>query len=234
MIKFKLSFDKDKMIQWLNSLAQKGYAMTGFFAGIFTFEKCEPGKYIYQIDFSEKFFRVTEGYREFMEEQDVEIVQCWGPWVYLRKEAAKGDFQMFTDIDSQIAHYTKRLIMFKIVTIIEIIGFMIEGFLALNGFPSAIAFMLIIAALIIAMLRVVVQLKKSIVGLKEQKGDFTKDWLFSRRNVSMLIPIGLLFNSSVLLLEDKIDHPIKLALQIIAILLMMVGIYQTAKKDREI
>lgn len=233
MIKFRLSFDKDKIIRWLNQLSEKGYAMTSFFAGFFSFETCEPGKYIYQIDFSEKFFRITQNYREFMEEQDVEILQCWGPWIYLRKETAKGDFQMFTDIDSQIVHYTKRLIMFKIVTIIELIGFMVEGFLALKGIPLALAFMLIIAALIFAMLRAVVKIKKTIADLKEQKGDFSKDWLFRRRNVSMLIPVGLLFNSNTLLLEDKIDHPIKLGLQITAIILMLIGIYQTAKKDRE-
>lgn len=233
MIKFRLSFDKDKMIQFINEMSQKGYAMTGFFAGFFHFEKCKPGNYIYQVDFSEKFFRVTDSYREFMEEQDVEIVQCWGPWVYLRKEASKGEFQMFTDIDSQIVHYTKILTMFKIVTIIEVIGFMIEGFLALNGYHFAIAFMLIIAALIFAMLRAVVKLKKSIAELKEQKGDFSKDWFFRRRNVSILIPIGLLFNSCALLLQDKIDHPVKLCIQILAIVLMLVGIYQTAKTDRE-
>ena len=33
MIKFKLYFDKDKETQWLNEMSQKGWAMTGFFAG---------------------------------------------------------------------------------------------------------------------------------------------------------------------------------------------------------
>lgn len=49
MIKFKLYFDKDAETKWLNQMAAEGWAMTGFFAGFYTFEKCEKGKYIYQV-----------------------------------------------------------------------------------------------------------------------------------------------------------------------------------------
>ena len=50
MTKFRLYFDKDKETVWLNELAAKGYALISFFAGFYTFEKTEPGEYIYQID----------------------------------------------------------------------------------------------------------------------------------------------------------------------------------------
>lgn len=66
MIKFCLSFNKDKITKWLNQMSAKGWAMTGFFAGFFRFEECEKGKYAYQIDFSDKFGKISSNYREFM------------------------------------------------------------------------------------------------------------------------------------------------------------------------
>ena len=56
MIKFKLCFDKDKETQWLNEMANLWWAMTSFFVGFYKFERCEKGKYSYQIDFGNKFF----------------------------------------------------------------------------------------------------------------------------------------------------------------------------------
>lgn len=127
MIKFRLYFDKDKETAWLNEMANQGYAMTGFFAGFYTFEECTPGKYIYQIDFGNRFFAVDENYREFMTDTGVEIVQPWGYWIILRKLAAEGDY-----VDSSIEHYTKILKMFKIGAIIEWLCFLLETFAPLT------------------------------------------------------------------------------------------------------
>lgn len=114
MIKFRLYFDKDKETDWINKMSEEGYAMTGFFAGFYWFEKCEPGKYVYQIDFGEKLFAVSNNYREFMQETGIEIVQTWGYWIILRKLASEGEFQLYTDVDSSIEHYTKIRTMFKV------------------------------------------------------------------------------------------------------------------------
>ena len=107
MIKFKLYFDKDKETAWLNEMSSNGWSMNGFFAGFYRFEPCEKGKYTYQIDFGNKLFSVSDDYKEFMAEADIEIVQTWGFWVFLRKLTAKGDFELYTDVDSQIDHYKK-------------------------------------------------------------------------------------------------------------------------------
>ena len=94
MIKFKLYFDKDKETQWLNEMSQKGWAMTGFFAGFYRFEPCEKGKYTYQIDFGNEFFSVSDDYREFMSDSDIEIIQSWGFWVFLRKLSSEGELSL--------------------------------------------------------------------------------------------------------------------------------------------
>lgn len=94
MKKFRLYLDKDKETAWLNQLAKEGYALKKFFAGVYTFEACTPGTYTYQIDFGNKLFSVSDDYREFMNESGIEIVSCWGYWVFLRKLASEGEFQL--------------------------------------------------------------------------------------------------------------------------------------------
>ena len=119
MTKFRLMFDKDKETEWLNEMAANGYAMDSFFAGFYHFSPCEKGQWQYQIDIGR-----GESFSEFMEEMGVEVVQHWGPWVIVRREAgvADGEFVLYSDVDSQIAQYKKILILFKIVTIIELLG----------------------------------------------------------------------------------------------------------------
>lgn len=229
MIKFRLFYDTDKETKWLNELSEKGYAMTGFFAGFYKFEACNPGEYIYQIDFGEKFFSVSENYREFMEETGVEIVQCWGPWVVLRQKASEGEFELYTDVDSRIEHYTKILRMFKIATILELIVFMMEGFSAISGNPFAPAFMFIIGAFIVTMLNAVIKNKQIIAQLKERKGELSENCRFKNGNISMFLPSGLLLSSGIFLLQDSMNSSVKHFFQIIAILLMLIGLYRSAR-----
>ena len=53
MKRFRMYYDKDAEEVWLNEMCQKGWAMTSFFAGLYTFAPCQPGEYIYQIDMPE-------------------------------------------------------------------------------------------------------------------------------------------------------------------------------------
>lgn len=133
MIRFKLYLDKDAETNWLNEMSEKGWALKSFFAGFYTFEKCEEGRYAYQIDCGEKLFKVSDEYREFMKEAGIEIVQTWGWWVILRKPASEGEFELYTDVESSIEHYSKIRRMFKIATVIEIICLWMEIMAATIG-----------------------------------------------------------------------------------------------------
>lgn len=233
MIKFRMFYDKEKGTRWLNEMSKKGYAMTGFFAGFWQFDTCEPGKYAYQVDFSDRFGRVSTDYREFMKETGIEVVQCWGPWVYLRKEASAGEFQLYTDVDSNIEHYTKILRMFKIVTCFELIALIIEMIYAISGNPLAVAFTFLLCALIIVMLNIILKTKQTIAELKERKGELSGGYGIGRRNVSPFVPCGLLVNSIALLFQDSIEPTVKTTLQIIAIVLMLAGVYLTARARKK-
>ena len=227
MIKFRVYFDKDKETTWLNEMAAQGYALTGYCACFYTFEQCEPGKYTYQIDFGDKMFAVDDNYREFMAENNVEIVCLWGYWIILRKLAANGNFELYTDVDSSIEHYTKILKMFKFVTILELICFMVEALGAMNGAAVGFWGMLLIGVIVIACMRATLSTKRRIAELKERKGEVVTP-LASGKTSPALIS-GLLLNACALAIRDSatISDPIIIVIQIIAIILMLVGIYQS-------
>lgn len=48
-----------------------------------------------------------EDYVIFMNEMDVEVLQRWGRWVYLRKRAEDGPFEIYTDMESKIGMYRR-------------------------------------------------------------------------------------------------------------------------------
>ena len=230
MIKFKLYFDKDKETQWLNEMSQKGWAMTGFFAGFYRFEPCEKGKYTYQIDFGNEFFSVSDDYREFMSDSDIEIIQSWGFWVFLRKLSSEGEFQLYTDVDSQIEHYKKIRNMFKAVTVIELICLFIELFSAsMTKSPLLWSFVFLILAIIIAFFNITNRTNDIIHELTERKTGIEEP---RSKSISIFLIIGLLLNSCVLMMKDSIPSYIVCPLQLIVIVLMLVGVYQTARKRR--
>jgi hypothetical protein len=96
--------DYEKEEKWLNEMAAKGMSLYSFFFGKYTFEETEPGKYIYQIELLENFPTSPESvaYLRFLEDTGVVCVASVFRWVYLRKEAASGPFELYTDIDSKI------------------------------------------------------------------------------------------------------------------------------------
>ena len=227
MTKFRLYLDKDKETAWINEMAAQGYALTGFYAGFYKFEECEPGKYTYQIDFGDKMFSVDNNYREFMAENNIEIVCLWGYWIILRKLTADGEFELYTDVDSSIEHYTKILKMFKVVTIIELICFFVEVLGAMHGVGIGFFGMLLIGAIVIGCMRATISTKRKIAELKERKGEVVTG--LAAGKTSPVLISGLLLNACALVIKDSatISEPIILAIQIIAIILMLVGIYQS-------
>lgn len=230
MIRFKLYFDKDKETKWLNDMADQGWAMNGFFAGFYRFEPCEKGKYTYQIDFGNEFFSVSDDYREFMSDSDIEIIQSWGFWVFLRKLSSEGEFQLYTDVDSQIEHYKKIRNMFKAVTVIELICLFIELFSAsMTKSPLLWSFVFLILAIIIAFFNITNRTNDIIHELTERKTGIEEP---RSRSISIFLIIGLLLNSCVLMMKDSIPSYIVCPLQLIVIALMLVGVYQTARKRK--
>lgn len=171
MKKFRLYLDTEKEIKWLNELSEQGWKLKSFFAGVYTFEECEKGRYLYQEDTTDTLFKVSDKYREFMNDAGIEIVQVWGPWVILCQEKSKGDFELFTDYESKIENQKKILKIFKAVTIIEFICFVLEVLCAVEGTTAAAFFAIIIGLFLFAFCRMAFITKANINRLRAENGE---------------------------------------------------------------
>lgn len=228
MIKFRLYFDKDAEIDWLNEMSEKGWAMKSFFMGFFSFEECEKGQYLYQMDFNSKCGTSRE-YREFMREAGIEIVQSWFFWTILRQPASKGEFQLYTDLESSIAHYSKIRMLFKIAAIVEVICMCIV--LMMTGMENqlymGIPVALLLAVIFVVFLRMAIHTTDIIDKLKEKQTGIP---VKRRRNISPLLAAGMLVNAVALLWNNEAPGVVSRVLQIVALVLMLAGIWDTARK----
>lgn len=101
--------DYEKEEKWLNEMAAKGLAMTAYSFCCYTFEDTNPGEYIYRIEMLPHGLNHPESvhYIHFMEENGVEHVDTYRTWIYFRKKATDGAFEIYSDIDSRINHYQR-------------------------------------------------------------------------------------------------------------------------------
>lgn len=228
MIRFRLYYNKDTETEWLNKMAADGWALTGFFAGFYRFEECEKGEYTYQVDLGDQLFSVSSEYRELMEELGVEIVTLWGYWIILRKRTADGPFELYTDVESQIEHYTKILRMFKVVCILEIICMLIEVAGGLSGNPLGWAAAVLLASFVLVCVNAVGKTKGVLAELEARKSGIEQE--SSVRTISVLLPTGLLINACLLAVQESISPVIHMVLQILAIILMVAGLILTVKQ----
>lgn len=201
MTKFRLYVDKEKETEFLNEMARQGYAMTGFVLGFYSFDPCQPGEYIYQIDITEGMFRVSNDYREFMRDMEVEIVCLWGPWVILRKKAAEGSFVLYTDVESRVEHYTKIKRLFKGALTVEIICIFVEILAGLGGNALGWAFTFILAAISISMFRELIRVNGILAELRGRAGEETEERSGAKKP-SGFLALGFLLNAVGFLLTN--------------------------------
>ncbi|WP_368293124.1 DUF2812 domain-containing protein [Dehalobacter sp. TBBPA1] len=170
MIKFKWYYDKDAEQDWLRKMSLEGWAFKKFFLGFYTFEPCDPGEYNYQIDLLDKWDGDKADYASFMEDTGVEVVGQWFRWVFLRKKAADGPFEMYTDAQSKIMQYSKIKRFFTVFLAIEIICFLVELMAAIeSGEVLFGAFTVLLGIIAIAMLKIVWKCQWKIEQLKREE-----------------------------------------------------------------
>jgi len=96
---------------WLNEMSSIGNALTGYKVGWhedrFIFESASPGEYRYRILVLDKVASHPESvrYLQFLEESGIELVTSYHATVFLRKKAADGPFDIYTDKNSLIRYY---------------------------------------------------------------------------------------------------------------------------------
>ncbi|UWG96635.1 DUF2812 domain-containing protein [Dehalobacter sp. DCM] len=170
MLKFRLYYDKDAEQDWLQKMCLEGWALKQFFLGFYTFVPCEPGEYNYQIDILDNWHGDKTDYATFMEEAGVEVVGQWWRWVFLRKKAADGPFEMYTDAQSKIAQYRKIKRFFTVFLVIETICFLMELMAAMETGEVVIGALTVLLGIItLALLRIVWKCQWKIEQLRREE-----------------------------------------------------------------
>lgn len=102
-------WDYEKEENWLNEMAQKGLNLVDYSWCKYTFEDGKNGEYIYRIELLDNMHHHPESqkYLEFLKDSGVEHVASYMRWVYLRKKASEGSFEVYTDIESKIKYFSK-------------------------------------------------------------------------------------------------------------------------------
>ena len=93
-------WDFEKEERWLNEMAMLGWVLDSVGLCTYNFIRCEPGEYNVRTEMR----RYDEAYVTFMQEIGAEYVGRMMMWIYFRKKVADGPFDLFSDIDSRIAH----------------------------------------------------------------------------------------------------------------------------------
>lgn len=129
----KLFIDYEKEEKYLNEMAAKGLALTGYSWCKYVFQDSQKGEYIYRIELLENPINHPESqnYIKFMEETGIEFVASYIRWVYFRRKAADGDFDIYSDIDSRLKHF-KRIRMLYLV--LSLLNFAIGAMNIFNGY----------------------------------------------------------------------------------------------------
>ena len=120
-------WDYDKEEKWLNQKAAEGLALVATGICRYEFEDCERGEYLYRLELLENHPDSPESrkYLEFLEEAGIERVGSYMRWVYLRKKAADGPFDLFSDYESRIAHLNRILCLLMPITLLNLGMFLI-------------------------------------------------------------------------------------------------------------
>lgn len=93
-------WDFEKEERWLNVMAQTGWLLDGVGFGVYHFVPCAPGEYAVRLE----MHPCDKEYIRFMQETGAEYVGRMFQWIYFRKKTQNGPFDIFSDLDSRIAH----------------------------------------------------------------------------------------------------------------------------------
>ena len=104
----KAFMDIHKEEAWLNEQGQNGLMLIGFHGGEYEFEDVSPAKYQYKIDLPAYTGAKKKDYLAFLEQTGITVVAEYAGRVYLRKNAADGPLDVYTEKEEVEKQMSKR------------------------------------------------------------------------------------------------------------------------------
>ena len=113
-------FDKEE--QWLCDMAAQGKALISARYATYEFEDSAPGEYAVRLEMLENAPTSPEGreYIAFVESTGAEYVGRVMKWVYFRKKAADGPFELHGDNATRIKHLTGIIRLLKPLMVLNV------------------------------------------------------------------------------------------------------------------
>src|SRR5665648_42688 len=120
------AFEKEE--EWLNEMSAKGMQLVSAGFCRYKFEQGTPGKYIYRLELLDTLPSSAESvaYIKFLEETGVDHIGSILRWVYLRKKATDGPFELYSEINSKIMHYKRITYLCNFLIVFELTIAIIE------------------------------------------------------------------------------------------------------------
>lgn len=117
--KYRVFWNHENEERWLNEMVTQGWALVDMSGLRYIFAPCQPGAYIYRLELLEELPTHVKSYNylSFLREAGVEVVDSHLRWIYLRRPAKDGPFDLYTDRESRIRHYGRITTLYGIVGI---------------------------------------------------------------------------------------------------------------------
>ena len=108
----KTFVDITKEEQWLNERGEEGKMLIKYSNGEYEFEDVSPAKYQYKIDIPKYMGQNKKEYFKFLEETGISVVAEYAGRVYLRKNKADGELELYTETEEVNRQMKKRYSFF--------------------------------------------------------------------------------------------------------------------------
>ena len=110
------AWDFDKQELWLNEMAEAGWSLYKVGCCLYYFERTAPEEYIVRLEMRDR----DDAYVSFLEETGAEYIGRVTKWMYFRRKSELGSFELFSDIDSRIAHLGRIAALLRVLAYMNI------------------------------------------------------------------------------------------------------------------
>lgn len=164
------AWDFDREEDWLNAWAARGLALVDVCGIRYVFEEGAPGECEYRLELLEHATSNAESrcYLDFLRDLDIECIGSYGRWTYLRRPRDGAPFDLFSDIDSKIAHLRRIEVLVLTVLLVQVTT--AASLLHRGGFlPEMLPIAVLWAAIMILMACGFVRIARKLRRLKRER-----------------------------------------------------------------
>lgn len=144
------SWNYEKEEKWINEMSAKGMHLVGLNFCKYIFQDGARGEYTYRIELLNQYPSHPESisYIRFLEETGVEHIASYMRWVYLRKKASEGSFDLYSDYKSRIGHLKRIITLILCLYPLELSVWISNLNLALKGSTIRIVICALLTAIV--------------------------------------------------------------------------------------